>query len=143
MPYLIDADKNRLKKDNTPKKPGEINLRTTLTYLEKFRGWNRKKIILLNKKPTMLKYPALEIAKILDKYIIDGEVKYRRYNDCGGAVLFATFEFARRNPYKMPERMLNWLGQATLGFLARYYAIEVASYEDIKIKENGDVYPSE
>ena len=143
MPYLIDEDKNRLKKDNTPKKAGEINYRTTLVYLEKLKNWNKKKIILLGRKPKAIKYPALEIAQILDQYINDGDVKYDRYNDCGGAVLFATFEFVYRNPYRMPDRVLDWLIRVTVSFLTQYYAKEVVGYEKIKIKENGDVYPKE
>ena len=75
MPYLIDEDKNRLKKDNTPKKAGEINYRTTLVYLEKLKNWNKKKIILLGRKPKAIKYPALEIAQILD--IPEGTVHSR------------------------------------------------------------------
>ena len=143
MPYLIDEDKKRLAKDNTPKKAGEINYRTTLVYLKRFKTWNQKKIILLGRKPNAIKYPALEIATILDQYINDGDVKYGRYNDCGGAVLFATFEFIHRNPYKMPERILDWLGRVTFHFLTQYYAKEIIGYEKIKIKENGDVYPKE
>ena len=90
-----------------------------------------------------MKFPAQEIADILHKYILDAEKRYARLNDCEGAVMCATFEFIRRNPYRMPPEVLKRILSLAIDFCAEWYAIYCIPYEDLAIKKNGDVYPKE
>lgn len=54
-----------------------------------------------------------EITQIINRYLIKKEEKYQTYNDIIGALEGAKLELYRR---------------------------KIAPYEDLKIKENGDVY---
>ncbi len=144
-PYINNDIKCRLKKDNTPKSAGEVTYEITLELIKATKNWNKPKIILVNNvgqaKNNEVAYPANKIAIICKNYLEDNEIRFERLNACIGAIINATFEYIRRNPFRMPFKLLDRLGKITYDFAAEWYARNLSFYENEAIKRNGDVYP--
>lgn len=142
MPYLKKEDRERLEKDSTSKTGGDMNYQINLILFHTFKNWNSEKIIMLGKRNN-LKFPAKEVAKILNDYLDDTTIQYSRINDCMGALINGILEFIRRNPCNMSTMMLETLVKIMYDFAALWYMRNAAKYEEDKMIENGDVYPKE
>lgn len=142
MPYLKKEDRERLKKDPISKTGGDMNYQINLILFHAFKNWNSVKIVILGKRNN-LKFPAKEIAKILNDYLDDQKIQYSRINNCMGALINGIFEFIRRNPCNMSMMMSATLGKITYDFAALWYIRNAGKYEEDKKNENGDVYPKE
>lgn len=124
MPYIKSGDGRReaLQRGEPALTAGELNYQI-FYYVKHFDGF--KVLDVLN--------PVDEAKFIIKKYIdqfLGEKPNYQKYNDMTGALIRCTKEINRRllgvNPYILLEIMTS-------------YDDEIAKYEDLKIKENGDV----
>ncbi len=72
-------------------------------------------------------------------YIGDKGESYQTFNDIIGAWTGAFMEFERRHPELMSDPGYQGLSEGFSEGLVTFYTHMVGPYEDLKIKENGDV----
>lgn len=120
MPYIVPIIRSDVR-DGTlwPRNAGELNyLLTTLIIDERLTHET--------------------IQEAVDRFLWAQEtVNYQAYNDVMGAVIGAGQEAHRRgvgNGWGIHHTLVGWLED--------WYDAVVGPYEDTKIAENGDVYPS-
>ena len=119
MPYIPQADHKRLLADpKSVQLPGEFNFLITHT--------------LLNHKGDD-KALGLYISNLTDYYLVNNGKSYKSYNDIIGVFMCAAFEFYRRTKDDSTATLL-------YQFAKTFYEIDVTSYEDKKMLENGDVF---
>ncbi len=122
MPYIdLEARKALDFSHAIPKNAGELNYLFTTSALS-----TRHTIQGLH----------VRLRWIIDEYLNDNELRYQRINDVLGALTGAKLEYARR-------RVASYTDPVCVVFdrvAQRFYEDVAASYEDQKIKENGDVY---
>lgn len=80
-------------------------------------------------------HPQLLILRACEDYI-RANMRYQRINDAIGAVTCAGLECARRGWQVGPPRFTGFEQRLIID---RLYATIAAPYEDLKIKENGDI----
>ena len=118
MPY-IDPKRRPflLKEPATAQDPGELNFVITSYLVENHSGiWNKE-----------------DIQRFIEKYLNLSGRRYRTYNEVIGVLVCVALEWDRRRGDREPVEMLGLI-------LQQMYSEEIASYEDRKIAENGDVY---
>lgn len=130
MPYVKDGARARLDRDGVPMNAGELNYAVTWHMLHT----GDVRIAVQREVARFLEFRRKPSATAAPR-----ENNYQDFNDVMGALDGARREYRRR------------VGVQTLGDQDRLDAVEyvatefydnvVAPYEDIKINENGDVYP--
>ena len=124
MPYIPAADKHRLVAGKEkPATPGELTYLLTLAIFESER------------EGTVAAY---EWAKcVIEEYLLTRTTRFATFAEVLGSIDAAKREYQRRrpnrptvfNPVDFLDSVAGW-----------FYYKHVASYEDQKIQENGDVY---
>jgi len=110
MPYLTETD------FNAPS--GELNRALTKLYIS-------------------ISTPFLDdaIRKVIQKYVHDQKPRYATFNDVIGALECSMMEYYRRTP---DANSILW--EVINDIKNEFYRETVATYEDKKIAEHGDVY---
>lgn len=119
MPYIKDERRAELKVGSSPRDGGELNYLFTLLVLYGYH------------KPEAFE-------KICDDYWSLSEQRYKNINELGGAALNCALEFKRRGFHDKCREGLKALGEGYID----WYRKNAGPYEDTKILENGDVFPS-
>lgn len=130
MPYLIQEDRDRLKKNPTPKTAADMNYLINITLYERFKNSTNGTVSSM--------YAILHC--ILTSFILKESIRYQRINDSVGALICGVFEFIRRNPCKLSQDMIDTLVKSTNDFIWLWYQQYISEYEDKKKEENGDIY---
>jgi hypothetical protein len=118
MPYIDQIARTELDSgQRDPRNCGELNYKITMMAL---------------KRPSLEEFKQ-SVWNQITAYADPDELRYQIINDVIGALIGSAEELNRRNPQL--DRYIQ-----TLRFLARKFYVEVAApYEDLKMRENGDL----
>lgn len=132
MPYIDQKARKELKK-RSPSNPGELNYLFTLIYIKS------EKIKVVTKRRHFVK---IEMLKLVKKYV-KSNICYQTFNDVSGAIALSCSELARRRGMRTPNVNI-WHDVLCAGLDVQKWLSDthIDPYEDAKISENGDVYPS-
>jgi hypothetical protein len=120
MPYIDPSARRWLDADGEPRDPGELNYAITQH--------------LLNTSEDMLEMAVEhEVQRYLAFKRTKRDNRYSDFNDVLGALDAARREYERRRGGDGRLVILEWVAKDL-------YSSTIAPYEDIKIKQNGDIY---
>lgn len=120
MPYIEQSARRRMDSDQDPRDAGELNYAITQH--------------LLNTSEDMLEMAVEhEVQRFLAFKRTKRDNRYSDYNDALGALDGARREYERRRGGDGKLVILEWVAKDL-------YATVIGPYEDIKIKQNGDIY---
>jgi hypothetical protein len=126
MPYITKDMRAPLDAHTiTPQTAGELNYLVTRTLLTTHND----------------EVAIFDLKRIVEDYTSRKGLNYERLNQVGGVLTMAAAEGRRRLNGKMEEtdRITDILSSVFDWFYETY----AAPYENVKIKENGDVYPQQ
>lgn len=123
MPYIKQADRERIRTTGEPTNAGELNYVITLKLI----AWDRVQNFNLTE----------DLSDICKGYLVD--LNYQKVNDVTGALMCAIAEFGRRRP-DTGEMTRDWISNCIGNVIESIYMNIAAPYEDTKIAANGDVY---
>lgn len=124
MPYIKQGERDKLKQDRKAETVGQLTYLYTRALIE-----------------SSSHAVATRLEAATYKYLPTREARhFSDYAEVLGALNAARLEFMRRNALtlKDQQRLL-----AVEQFTTHFYLMEIAPYEDSKMRENGDVYGEE
>lgn len=140
MPYIPQATRKRIAKTKIPTSAGELNYSFTLLYIQ---AESIKGDTVYDTMDKRKKFLFKEMTKFIKAFLKSkGESDYQVYNDIAGALSLSIEELNRRKAKGVDGNHVLWHDCmcASLDVLKWLTESTVNSYEDLKIKENGDVY---
>ncbi len=131
MPYIKSTDRLRLARGGKATSAGELNYLLTKRVTE-FLGQSEYDLGTLEG----------DFKNLIYEYCENVGFKYQTANDVVGALVCAKMELTRRAKSIFSKMEIDLIGNSLDLILQDFYKDVISPYEDMKIKENGDVYNS-
>jgi hypothetical protein len=138
MPYIASEERERAK--DAPRTPGELNYAITLCFIKAYRG-----TVMLPQISLRMGVFRGDVARLIRYYWSEKVQNYTTINDIYGAIACSLLEFRRRadgQNFGPMELLRRSIARALSRVVDDFYAEVVVPYENTKIRENGDVYPT-